>query len=626
MSGIEIAGLVLGSFPLLISAAEHYKKGFEPLEKWYKFRTQFITFIDAVDIQKQLFNLALECFLRSIDIEEDELERCMGDGGYEGWRRPELSERLATRLGPSLGVFKSTIQTMNGLVHDLEVILGIKNGQVEWSNEGSNNMDYQLKRLRHSFGNRGPRAVEALKSHNETLRHLLDSTEKLSGLKAKGKKDTTWANVFEAIRRHASSIHTALRAGWSCQCAPHTASLRLEQRKTGGWDSTFNLAFSVPQDPQTIVRREVKIQTRKLKSVGMGLSECQIPNGVARDTSDKTQAGLDAIRQNFEQRSTPIKNLSRPPSSFSAATLSAKSPRSSLKSMFRNSSFNGTEYLGEENLSRTSSITKRLKTPKEIRFAPLANIPVFIVPPPSPTIPQVAETVQVLEIKDFCSIIRDSSANKQCLGYLCDGERLHDVLPLSTDGALERVSSVSLRDIKEDICKLSTQKRIKLATILASSLLQLQTTPWLTGSFENENIFFYRHGQEICLDHPYVRHSFTPTSCPSTNTTQSETELRHATRASLVNLGILLLELCFGQPIESTAIRKKHFVNGSPHPGTDFLTARDWVENVWGRSRNLIRSSKLVYFNPSRRSRTGGTSCSRKRSLRPLWARWMSTL
>lgn len=130
MSGIEIAGLVLGGFPLLISTAEHYKKGFEPLEKWYKFRTQFISFIDAVDIQKQLFNLTLECFLRSIDIEEDELQRFMDDPGYEGWQRPELFQRLKGRLGPSLGGFISTINTMNDLMRDLEKLLLIQDGKV----------------------------------------------------------------------------------------------------------------------------------------------------------------------------------------------------------------------------------------------------------------------------------------------------------------------------------------------------------------------------------------------------------------------------------------------------------------------------------------------------------------
>ena len=68
MSGVEIAGFVLGGFPLLISAAEHYREGFEPLVKWKRFRTDFIGFIDSVDIEKQLFDQMLERFLSELPV------------------------------------------------------------------------------------------------------------------------------------------------------------------------------------------------------------------------------------------------------------------------------------------------------------------------------------------------------------------------------------------------------------------------------------------------------------------------------------------------------------------------------------------------------------------------------
>lgn len=130
MSGIEVVGLVLGGLPLLISAAENYRKGFEPLQKWYKFRPQFVTFVNAVDIQRQLFNLTLECFLRSIDIEEDEIQSFMENSRYEGWQCSNLRSRISSRLGPSLGVFMSTVQEMSALVLELEALLLIKDGQV----------------------------------------------------------------------------------------------------------------------------------------------------------------------------------------------------------------------------------------------------------------------------------------------------------------------------------------------------------------------------------------------------------------------------------------------------------------------------------------------------------------
>lgn len=47
--------------------------------------------------------------------------------------------------------------------------------------------------------------------------------------------------MSEAIRRHASSVHAAFRASWSCQCGDHTAFLRLAQRKTQEVNSNRNL-------------------------------------------------------------------------------------------------------------------------------------------------------------------------------------------------------------------------------------------------------------------------------------------------------------------------------------------------------------------------------------------------
>ncbi len=193
--------------------------------------------------------------------------------------------------------------------------------------------------MRYSFGKKGTRAVESLKYQNKVLRDLIDSNEKLRWQKAK-KKDTAWATIFECIRRHASSVHAAIRAGWTCQCA-HTTSLRLEQRKTGDWDSSFNLAFGVPKD-QSTVRREVTIRIRKEAETSavncrhLGVLETR-----------RTQAGLDYLRQNFGSSSTSQASTSRPtlPATSSAPSSASPSPR--FRGLFRNSSTNGTDCLVE---------------------------------------------------------------------------------------------------------------------------------------------------------------------------------------------------------------------------------------------------------------------------------------
>jgi len=101
-------------------------------------------------------------------------------------------------------------------------------------------------------------------------------------------------------------------------------------------------------------------------------------------------------------------------------------------------------------------------------------------------------------------------------------------------------------------------KSYRLTTVLASSLLQLQTTPWIRRKPEKKDIFFEYNDSEVFTDRPYVQQSFLSTKrtppAPSADpqlsgTTRSTTATeRFAARASLIQLGIILLELCFRQP------------------------------------------------------------------------------
>jgi hypothetical protein len=112
------------------SAAEHYQEGFEPLVKWKRFRTDFIGFIDAVGIEKQLFDQMLERFLISAEVPEEELQSFMTDPNYVGWRRKDLLDALQLRLGTSYAVYMSTVSRMNELMSDLQALLSLKDGNV----------------------------------------------------------------------------------------------------------------------------------------------------------------------------------------------------------------------------------------------------------------------------------------------------------------------------------------------------------------------------------------------------------------------------------------------------------------------------------------------------------------
>lgn len=52
MSGLEVAGVVLGALPLVISALEHYANRVASFKRYRKYRIQFQGLIDAVKTQE----------------------------------------------------------------------------------------------------------------------------------------------------------------------------------------------------------------------------------------------------------------------------------------------------------------------------------------------------------------------------------------------------------------------------------------------------------------------------------------------------------------------------------------------------------------------------------------------
>lgn len=132
--------------------------------------------------------------------------------------------------------------------------------------------------------------------------------------------------------------------------------------------------------------------------------------------------------------------------------------------------------------------------------------------------------------------------------------------------------------------RLARKQRFGLAIILASSFLQLQTTPWLPNKLDKKGIYFEFNGKTVFTEQPYIYHYFpsTKTSVPSSKNITKQRPIGFAARASLTNLGILLLELCFGQAIETTT----HWNNileldgGRQHAQTSFTTALEWKSEV----------------------------------------------
>ena len=125
MSGIEIAGLLLGAFPLLISALEHYRQSAEVLEDWWQIKKEYKKCKNEIKVQELAFENSLERFLLPLVVHDDEIAALIAEPGGIKWKDPALEETLKGRLPKSYELFLDTIYDIKATVDGLKDELGV---------------------------------------------------------------------------------------------------------------------------------------------------------------------------------------------------------------------------------------------------------------------------------------------------------------------------------------------------------------------------------------------------------------------------------------------------------------------------------------------------------------------
>ena len=143
---------------------------------------------------------------------------------------------------------------------------------------------------------------------------------------------------------------------------------------------------------------------------------------------------------------------------------------------------------------------------------------------------------------------------------------------------LEQVLNQTSRD-RQSGAKWSLIQRMNLSFSLASSLLQLYSTPWLSEPWTKQAIYFWRlrpssQANDMSLtfepDRPFIIHSFPelPVACPP-----YKINARH----QLLNLGILLLEIGHEKSFESWT--SSHGYTLDRAYGSRYDAASEWLRD-----------------------------------------------
>ncbi|KAK4033528.1 hypothetical protein C8A01DRAFT_49909 [Parachaetomium inaequale] len=553
MSGFEIAGVILGAFPILISALEGYREVAKRVGLWYSIRREHQKCKNEVNAQPVAFIGNLRRLLLTLAVDDARISRLLADPGGDEWKDAELARRLQDRLQDSHDVLLGTIEDMRTTMGELknEIMIDAENLRQKIEQTKSPELaarvkgafkklgatkDYQLYRMQFALGESVRKSLfEEMKGYNDRLRNLLETSDAV--FQAQSARNSTKATREQSVAcgfwKHADRLYSVLSKAWNCSCwQQHHAHLLLQDRHRPSPEPDFQLMLwsDSPHLPPDSTSNSWFCHSTRVEVVE-GL-EATIPIRMAPSPDLLTTA-------------TPLHRTATP----------LKPSLTSGKTQLR------TKFTGP---SGVPSVT--------LTFFGDA-------PDPKSRIPKTAQREQARQIPSLCATLRrQPPLPASCHGYLLAASERYYIYSANTQIRPENddTTAITLESLLRDSAHpLTRLQRYSLAVTVASSFIQLAGTPWMRSRWAKSDLVFFRNPTEPStlglLERPFVSRDFSQGS-DDADAASPKAVPSDEIIGGFESLGIVLLELCFGKPIEVYPVWLKL--------RSDLLAALEWLKDV----------------------------------------------
>ncbi|KAF5655603.1 hypothetical protein F25303_537 [Fusarium sp. NRRL 25303] len=486
MSGFEVAGIVLGSIPIVVSALQCYMNGLGTLQNFRSYKRILKSLILSLKTEHVSLQNICEKLLTGI-APQTRIEEMIRDPFGNLWREEEIFNKLRLRLWSSLQIFDDRVHDMREAIEEMMEKLNVgANGKVGWAESSS--IKKQFKRA--TF-------ILQKSNHEEVLTRIRDGVSALQRLAVLNtdlemqRKSRSQGRLNKLVNGMLSGIYHALRSTMTCKCSGlHDVGLRL----------TPPSRTVVPEDDDKDIIKE--LQFRLAVSYLMG-------------------SQVNASKQWNE-----ILLRSGEDSKMSTVSFTAQSTCTSRKTV------------GFAVPSTTSSTNSQQSQTVVIESA-LSNLTLS-------TLRTMSGPICSKHISNLCEAMQTMGKRKQ--GERCGHiqhcymtkTQKYDVYTLECLGSCDEWSLVPLKQVLQDSALLYGDK-LRLAWIIACGVLQMQGTPWVADIPRSEDIFIAQKGGVHQFQHVFVLRHFP--EYPRVNASVSPNN------PFMLYLGILLIELILGEPI-----------------------------------------------------------------------------
>jgi hypothetical protein len=546
MSGFEIAGVVLGSIPLLVSALEHYGEGLSTIQRWRKYQRELQSLIRNLETERVKFQNVCEKLLVGL-VPASDIEAMIDDPLSHLWRREAIEKKIRARLWKSSAVFDDTIKDIMTAIDEIKrEIDSQKDGNVSELRRGI----FTLKRFHYED------RLSTIRNGVSNLENLTDRNIELEP----ERRVRSQTRLFSVLRDMAASFYRALLTSFRCSCK-HQVGLALQRRSadiapTDDHDRIMKeLSFQLAVSYESMTRTDEADHERVLSWQEMVVRATWTPPPLAPSQTTK----LTPLVKTKAKKSVSFR--------FSQSTTSTSSSTSTSTS--------------------TTTLTNVVQTSTELHTL-IPNLTVG-----------VASSVVFSSVGvalDLCGKLHQAQkqTTTDTFGTLVDqlpqSTRRYSVHPATSTEDSRSWSVVSLRDILEQKSRfppLSYRDRLRLAVVISSSVLQLHGTPWLPNILTSRHVYFIQKNNSPSLSPAMYWHPVLLRHLPDgeDQPVVDQAGITAERNPTLLSLGCVLIEVILGRSLDS-----RRSAGAGVDLMSDYIAAQGLMDEVRMKSSNYERA------------------------------------
>ncbi|KAF2109007.1 hypothetical protein BDV96DRAFT_247914 [Lophiotrema nucula] len=250
MSGIEVAGLVLGAIPLLVKTVENYSHGVSTIKRLVRYKRELNSIVRRLNSETSTLKCTLEEVLTGL-LPPSDIRKLIAEPGGAAWSNPTIDEMLSTRLQEEHGIYIQNLEDMKQAVEEMRARLQVDAvGNTPVTDSASFKEIY--KRLKFGLSRTDYEdLLNRIRDDNSYLRELTAQKLRLEIVRSTPRRRRL--PKFDDVRTAAKSLFLALQHSFTCACKPpHKVNLLLQKHSnsTSRERATFEVLFEYgPVDP-----------------------------------------------------------------------------------------------------------------------------------------------------------------------------------------------------------------------------------------------------------------------------------------------------------------------------------------------------------------------------------------